>query len=299
VLFQQSADVLRGSGDSPREASVDHALGRAHLTQGRPSEAIRHFQQAAARVASAYECLPLALSGLEEACGQPEEFQAFCQRFREEHPQVSEWPLVQWYLEPAEPAGFPRCRVHDPFTAPLAPVWSWLDPFDDCSCEAGDGLEIHAVNGRDLLDHNRSAPRLLRAVAGAHTVCVAASKEQPAIGGLLLWKDKANYLRLERGTRGAHEISFQGCLGNRNVIIGRGRLPSDRIFLRLERLGSRVNALCSADGQNWFTVGHAEFPVEDPLEVGLHAIGAIDRTIYHSAYPEGTAIRFECFDIFQ
>ncbi|MBI1926353.1 hypothetical protein HYR99_19175 [Candidatus Poribacteria bacterium] len=30
-----------------------------------------------------------------------------------------------------------------------------------------------------------------------------------------------------------------------------------------------------------------------PVEVGLHAIGAIDRTIYHVAFPEGTAIRFE------
>jgi hypothetical protein len=29
--------------------------------------------------------------------------------------------------------------------------------------------------------------------------------------------------------------------------------------------------------------------------VGLHAIGMIDRTIYPGAYPEGTAIRFECF----
>ena len=112
------------------------------------------------------------------------------------------------------------------------------------------------------------------------------------MGGLLLWKDKANYLRLERGTRGEHEISFQGCLGKKNAIIGRGRLPAEPIFLRLERLGSRVNALCSTDGQSWFTVGHAEFPIEDPLEVGLHAIGSIDRTLYHGAYPEGTAIRF-------
>jgi hypothetical protein len=58
-----------------------------------------------------------------------------------------------------------------------------------------------------------------------------------------------------------------------------------------------VNALCSPDGERWFTVGHAEFPVEDPVEVGLHAIGSIDRTIYPGAYPEGTAIRFEVFEV--
>ena len=62
-------------------------------------------------------------------------------------------------------------------------------------------------------------------------------------------------------------------------------------------MGGRVNGLCSADGEAWFTVGQVEFSVEDPVEVGLHAIGNIDRTVYPGAYPEGTAIRFESFDL--
>jgi DNA-binding SARP family transcriptional activator len=57
----------------------------------------------------------------------------------------------------------------------------------------------------------------------------------------------------------------------------------------------RVHALCSADGQHWFTVGHVEFPTEDPVEVGMHAIGNVNRMIYPGAYPEGTAIRFDTF----
>ena len=36
---------------------------------------------------------------------------------------------------------------------------------------------------------------------------------------------------------------------------------------------------------------------EDPLEVGLHATGAIDRTLYPGAYPEGTAVRFVSFHL--
>jgi hypothetical protein len=31
--------------------------------------------------------------------------------------------------------------------------------------------------------------------------------------------------------------------------------------------------------------------------VGLHAIGTIDHTIYHGAYPEGTAICFTTFEM--
>ena len=89
---------------------------------------------------------------------------------------------------------------------------------------------------------------------------------------------------------------------NRGIVIGRGRLPIDRsrrVFLRLERSGDRVNAFCSTDGEDWFTVGHVAFPVADPIQVGLHAIGDIDRTIYHGAYPDGTAIRFESFRLWE
>jgi tetratricopeptide (TPR) repeat protein len=310
LLFQQAADLLRESRDSSREARMNHALGRARLAQGRRLEAVRHFQEAAACAALQNEFLLVVLSGLEEACGQPEEFRAFCQRFREEHPQVTERPLVQWYLEPSHPHfgfsildfGLPtsELQIQNPKSKIQNAPWVWLDPFDDCGYRVGDGLEIHAANGRDLWRLNRSAPRLLRPITGdfaVQAVCVVPSKEKPAMGGLLLWKDKGNYLRLEHGTRGEHEISFQGRLGNKDGIIGRGRLSAEPIFLRLERRGSRVHALCSADGQSWFTVGQAEFPIEDPLEVGLHAIGNIDRTLYPGAYPEGTAIRFESFGL--
>jgi len=144
---------------------------------------------------------------------------------------------------------------------------------------------------------------MLRSISGdwvAQTVCLPATEEKPAIGGLVLWKDKKNYLRLDRGAIGEHEILFAGCLENQDILIGRGHLQTDasnRVFFRLARDGDRVNALCSADGENWLTVGHVEFPVEGPLQVGLHAIGHLDRAIYHDVYPDGTAIRFESFQL--
>jgi len=55
-----------------------------------------------------------------------------------------------------------------------------------------------------------------------------------------------------------------------------------------------VAAFCSADGEAWFSVGRARFPA-GPAQVGLYAIGSIDRAIYPGAYPEGTAIRFSRF----
>src|SRR5262249_3005695 len=92
------------------------------------------------------------------------------------------------------------------------------------------GLQIHAANGRGLWHINLSAPRLLQPAAGdfaIQTVCRSVSAEQPAIGGLLLWKDKENYLALECGLCGPANIAFRGCIGNKDMVIGRGRLPAE------------------------------------------------------------------------
>jgi hypothetical protein len=153
-----------------------------------------------------------------------------------------------------------------------------------------------------VLSAAEGAPVLSAAEGGnwaAQTACVPVTEKEPAIGGILLWKDKKNYLRLDRGATGEDGILFMGCLENRDILIGRGRLPSERILLRLERVGEQVSAFCSADGETWFTVGRVEFPVEEPLQVGLHAIGNIDRNVYRGASPGGTAIRFESFQLWE
>jgi hypothetical protein len=113
---------------------------------------------------------------------------------------------------------------------------------------------------------------------------------------------------VDRGIRGEHEAAFDGCVDNRYLIIGRWHLsfdnaqdrPSDvsgRVFLRLERVGEPVNALCSANGEDWFTVGRAGVPIEDPIQIRLVAIRVIDLAFYHGAYAEGTAIRSESFTL--
>jgi len=69
------------------------------------------------------------------------------------------------------------------------------------------------------------------------------------------------------------------------------------VVLRLVRNSEQIGALCSLDGEQWYSVGHTTFPVDDTVQVGVHAIGMIDRTIYHGAYPEGSAIRFREFRV--
>ena len=288
------------------------SLGRAYLAQGRHEAAMRQFTAALTTSAAADltfgDCLflfvgigtPNALSGIEAATGSGERVRTLVEQLRQEYPAATLLPLVPC-LDPAVVSLLPRQHVHEAFTAPLSPAWTWHDPFGDCSWVVEEGLQLRAANGRDLWHVNLSAPRLLQPAPSGdfavQTICGPVSAAQPAIGGLLLWQDQAHYLVLERGHWGAADIAFRGCLANVDRYLGRGRLVSEQVWLRLERRGSRVRALCSADGQEWFTAGEVEFPAREGEQVGVHAIGMIDRTIYHGAYPEGTAIHFACFDV--
>ncbi len=199
-------------------------------------------------------------------------------------------------------------------------------------------MVIEAANGRDLWHVNWSAPRLIRPLSSVlanalapnasgpdapehaqapvpeapfapgvalQTVCTPAFEDRPAMGGLTIWIDRANYLRLDWGMGGPREIALTGCLEDQDAVYSRGRLPPEpvegptgtieRAWLRLEWADGQVRALCSADGQAWYIAGSVALPYDARAQVGVYACGNIDRGIYPGAYPEGTAIRFESF----
>jgi tetratricopeptide (TPR) repeat protein len=298
VTFEKAAQLFQES-DDPLETRATLFRGRACIVAGNRQEALTLWRDVVARERADPWELAAALSSLEEAYQDAEAFRAFCRGLQQEPLFAPEAVFTQWFLQPADLHPFSHSLITEDWAAAPSSEWVWQDPFGDSSFVLQNGLEVRAANGRDLRHLNLSAPRLLRAAAGDFAVqtILLAPPGRPAIGGILLWKDRENFLRLERGTRGTWEVSFQGCLDNRDVIIGRGRLPGERLFLRLERRGGHVRALCSSDDQAWFTVGQTEFPTENPLEVGLHAIGSIDRTIYPGAYPNGTAIGFQSFGL--
>jgi hypothetical protein len=277
------------------------------------------------------------LGGLEGAFADPTAFRAFCQRFpgREQmidgaqvSPDLDELALGQWFLDSAAPAPGPGAsdageplldvRLQSLNTDRMPAGWTWHDPFGDCRYALQQGLAIEAANGRDLWVLNQSAPRLMVAAflspsmptlgISVETICAPAAADRPAMGGLLLWIDPANYLRLDRGLSGPNEITLIGCLQDRDMILGRGRLPPepagvsdrlDRAWLRFEWHMDQVRALCSADGETWYTVGQVALAFDASAQFGLYACGNIDRTIYHGAYPEGAALRFESLRAWQ
>jgi hypothetical protein len=147
---------------------------------------------------------------------------------------------------------------------------------------------------------NLTAPRRLRFASGdlaAEVVCAAAHPGKPGAGGLLLWKDASFYLRLDHGSCGPRDAVFSGCIGGTDVVVGRGRMHSRRACLRIERSGASVRALCSEDGHAWNSVGCAEFPVDDTLEVGIFADGALAPELYPQTSAAGSSVRFESFEL--
>jgi hypothetical protein len=237
-----------------------------------------------------------ALTGLEATCADPAAFRAYCREIASRRPELGQLGLRQWWLEPATPDTGLQSITLENLEAEIEGYYEWVDPYGDCAFALADGLTIRAANCRDLWANNLSAPRLVRPATGDFAVqatCHAAMPDRPAIGGLLLWQGKANYLRLTCGQHGPDQVMFAGALDNRNLVIGRGSLPAaGRVVLRLERRGDQAHALCSADGRQWYSVGQTAFPAHGPLLVGLHALGQIDRMMWPGAYPEGTAIRF-------
>jgi class 3 adenylate cyclase/tetratricopeptide (TPR) repeat protein/regulation of enolase protein 1 (concanavalin A-like superfamily) len=242
------------------------------------------------------------------------EFLDFCKSYREKHAEsVKELPLQQWYLEPAPISDkYSNRSFTDDFdNEPLDSSWSWLNPLEDCSYrivatdKGQKGLEISAVNGRDLFGQNLSAPRFIREVTGdfAVQVCILSpSEDKPQLGGLLIWKDESNYLCFCKGGSDRYGFQFYGYLDKKQLIAGRGYLPDkndENVYLRLERSGDIFSAYVSADGTNWLTCGKLAMSLDDPIQVGIYAHGMINRTVYCGEYREGSATTFREFRIWK
>jgi len=61
----------------------------------------------------------------------------------------------------------------------------------------------------------------------------------------------------------------------------------------IERIGDRFSAYCSGDGSNWMTCGEVSLPAEDPIRIGIHAVGSVGLRGGAMA----TATRFDYFKV--
>ena len=213
--------------------------------------------------------------------GHQETFCQICQQFKLEHSEaLQKFGLTQLCLEPTQPSpDYVQLESIDAFDGDaLSPAWEWIDPKGDCAYELlpPSGLQIIVPPGHNLYGSNRDAPRLLQTISGDFAIETKISDGEGGrkCGGLLVWKDEDNYIRFEMSSSSVHEgeMRFEANVKGNYIFPGRGLFDAKTLTLRLEHQGHRFSAYCSVDGENWLTCGWVDLPMDEPIQVGMHAL---------------------------
>jgi regulation of enolase protein 1 (concanavalin A-like superfamily) len=230
--------------------------------------------------------VPELLAAIEQSChrtGDDATFVALCRDMAEGYARAGLTPpLEQWYLEPVSPRPAPgEPVIREEFDDPgWHPALIWLDATGrtriDQATRPG-WLGLNPPAGCDLWpETDLNAPRLLATVQGDFVVQtrVELSWEHWTLAGLLVWRDEQHFARLEvRQIAGRPAaVYLEACVAGRFRRVGRGDCERRPMWLRVERAGEELRALCSEDGDQWLTAGSLPFPPGEGTAVGLAAI---------------------------
>ena len=170
-----------------------------------------------------------------------------------------------------------------------------VDPDGDCAAKVENGRLMFTIVGRhDVSDDAQgimNAPRVLQEIEGDFVALVKVGGEfKPAGpstfdihlpyngGGLFIWQDEKNYVRLERA---AVEVNGQiveylnlqqqkaGHIETNRFEL---RLKRERAQLRLERRNGRLYASATYDHQVWQGYPPLEAELPGKLQIGVAAI---------------------------
>ena len=242
------------------------------------------------------------LATLDAALDDPVAFRATCDELRQLHAHFASPEFQFWYLQPGAPDEMPELIVDARFAGPLPDDWQWIAPGNGATLSVDDGLRIEAAEACDLWHLNFQAPRLVKEMQGDFAIeatCRRTLGSALPMGGLCLWGNNADFVRLDSGAMGENEVTLAGSIANKDRFVGRGRLVGDTIHLRLERRRDRVRGLCSGDGIAWSLVGETEWVWSGILLAGPYVIGLVDRTLYPGAPPHGGVLCFDTVRIWQ
>lgn len=183
------------------------------------------------------------------------------------------------------------------------PVEGWgafTDPDGDCNVSESDGVVTIAVPGtpHDLSAEleRMNAPRIVREVSGDFIVEVKTlgrpDPEESLIAeraayqgsGLLLMKDGASYVRLERAAvvrpdDAVRYVNFEMRQERKLHPAHAARLNEDGdLYLRLERRGKHVLGAVSQDRLRWVYLEPFEIDLGEQVQVGVAAVNGTSRS---------------------
>ena len=313
----------RAHGQSPARGSLGVCaetwmlLARAYDGAGEREKALRSYRRAAEALASrpysawfdlswvvtqpamAPAVLSAALAGIERT-GSRRAASALCRRLARTWTTPVGFRLPRLLPEPATPVFVGR---HLPCPASLLgrrSPWRWIDPFEDSERSIAQGMVMRARCGRGLYSLNESAPRLVVSAPGdvaIQAACEPADARTPTVGGIVLWRDRFNYLALHWGLCGTGTVLFHGWVDNEFVVVGRGWTREAHVTVRLEREAGTVRALYSSDGVAWLSVGASPFPIPGPVDVGLFVDAMFLWEVVAGDLSRGSAVRFTGIEV--
>jgi regulation of enolase protein 1 (concanavalin A-like superfamily) len=185
-----------------------------------------------------------------------------------------------------------------------------IDPDKDCKFTPGTRsmtIDVPAAwhdMGGAL--HKFNAPRVLRAVDGDFVLTVKIGgdlkpegkstnpRSVPYLaGGILLWSDSDNFIRLERaamrrGPRLISTVTFEEWEGGYGGASHSEAFKEGDCYLRLERKGSRILGAVSRDAASWKQLRPIDTVWPSKLKVGLLAISTSSKPF---------SVKFEEFDL--
>ena len=218
-----------------------------------------------------------------------EEFQKKLDEFREcfEKKRIPAKPV--WYFD--EAVNFAEVKP-----VKIGDGWEWEPGSEDGAMrekQNGIVLETAPLRGFGQVD----VPRLLHPVSGEFAIqatihggdqVTAAIRQcsKQALdgdiagcaaggGGLLLFKDQRNLLRLFAHVQAPGEVLCELRSEGVSCILGRGFIGYEPLRLRVEREGSMVRAYAGGSGGSWYLCGEVDLPW-DQVQVGMYGEAVID-----------------------
>jgi len=190
-------------------------------------------------------------------------------------------------ITPSSSSQAPTCSqaFSDDFTSSYDKRWQWM-PEGNATIQVINGaLAITTPAGHDLYVGNTSAPKLLQPLPEkmmVETSLKFAPMHTYQGAGLLIWQDGKNFIRLERGygdvgaiifeqeINGVHQKITSPFSGDAKQIT----TTTDRVMLRLQRDGNRVNAWWqdAAAKTSWQVVGSTTSTFSVNAQIGLAVV---------------------------
>jgi regulation of enolase protein 1 (concanavalin A-like superfamily) len=178
----------------------------------------------------------------------------------------------------------------------LAQWGTAIDPEKDCEfCAEATTLTLKVPGSLHDLNHDGAklnAPRLVRDIEGNFVATVKVGGDfQPGGqstnprgvpyngGGILLWNDAENFIRLERGAmlRGGRVnpiVALEERRRGQRGFVYSDSFAAGAVFLRLERKGRRLFGSVSTDGKRWIPLTPLSTDWPAKLKIGLLAINS-------------------------